>query len=84
MRSRFGLLAMVGAALSPGAAEAQLAGPDYEGSMKAALVVMTVDRLADVCRSKGTTAVSPMTTDTLCNGAPSASAASWAKIVRAP
>ena len=44
----------------------------------------TDDRLADVCWSYGTTAVSPMTTVTHSSGAPSSSAAIWAKIVRAP
>ncbi|CAN7303412.1 hypothetical protein LJR225_001651 [Phenylobacterium sp. LjRoot225] len=53
MRSRFGLLALVGAALSPEAAAAQPAGPDYEASMKAALVIMSVERLADSCRADG-------------------------------
>ena len=44
----------------------------------------TDDRLADVCWSYGTTAVSPMTTVTQSSGAPSSSAAIWPKIVRAP
>ena len=44
----------------------------------------TDERLAEVCWSYGTTAVSPMTTVTQSIGAPSSSAAIWAKIVRAP
>ncbi len=46
--------------------------------------IRTDDRLADVCWSYGTTAVSPMTTVTQSSGAPSSWAAIWAKIVRAP
>lgn len=53
MRPRYGLLAMVAAALAPIAAAAQTAGPDYEASMKAALIVMSVDRLSDSCRQAG-------------------------------
>ena len=49
-----------------------------------ALPIRTVDRLADVCWSYGTIAVSPMTTVTQSSGAPSSCAAIWAKIVRAP
>jgi len=44
----------------------------------------TDDRLAEVCASYGTTAVSPMTTVTHSIGHPSSPAAIWAKIVRAP
>ena len=44
----------------------------------------TDERLADVCWSYGTTAVSPITTVTASIGAPSSWAAIWAKIVRAP
>jgi hypothetical protein len=44
----------------------------------------TDDRLADVCWSYGTTAVSPITTVTHSTGAPSSPAAIWAKIVREP
>ncbi len=44
----------------------------------------TDERLADVCWSYGTTAVSPITTVTQSSGAPSSPAAIWAKIVRAP
>ena len=49
-----------------------------------AFPMRTDDRLADVCWSYGTTAVSPMTTVTQSTGAPSSWAAIWAKIVRAP
>ena len=49
-----------------------------------AVPMNTVDRLADVCRSNGTTDVSPITTDTSDKGTPSALAANWAKMVRAP
>ena len=51
---------------------------------RTALPIRTEDRLADVCWSYGTTAVSPMTTVTQSSGAPSSWAAIWAKIVRAP
>ena len=51
---------------------------------RTALPIRTDERLADVCWSYGTTAVSPMTTLTHSSGAPSSSAAIWAKIVRAP
>ena len=46
--------------------------------------MITDDRLAEVCWSYGTTAVSPITTVTQSSGAPSSWAAIWAKIVRAP
>ena len=48
------------------------------------LPIRTVERLADVCWSYGTIAVSPMTTVTQSSGAPSSCAAIWAKTVRAP
>ena len=51
---------------------------------RTALPISTVERLAEVCWSYGTTAVSPMTTVTQSSGAPSSSAAIWAKTVRAP
>ena len=44
----------------------------------------TVDRLADVCWSYGTMAVSPITTVTHSSGAPSSWAAICANTVRAP
>ncbi len=44
----------------------------------------TVERLAEVCWSYGTTAVSPITTVIQSIGAPSSCAAIWANTVRAP
>ena len=44
----------------------------------------TVERLAEVCRSNGTAAVSPMTTLTQSTGMPSSWAATCAITVRAP
>ena len=49
-----------------------------------ALPMNTVDRLADVEESKGTTEVSPMTIATFSGSMPSDSAATWQKTVRAP
>jgi len=48
------------------------------------LPISTVDRLAEVCWSYGTMAVSPMTTVIASSGVPSSSAAIWARIVRTP
>ena len=53
-------------------------------ALSTALPISTVDRLADVCWSYGTIAVSPMTTVTQSSGAPSSWAAICAKTVRAP
>jgi len=57
---------------------------DRPAAISTELPISTVDRLAEVCWSYGTMAVSPMTTVIASSGVPSSSAAIWARIVRTP